>query len=132
MPKLQRCALTFQAVYYVATGLWPLLSRRTFEAVTGRKQDWWLVQMVGLLAFTNGVALAAGLRSGGTALQMRTLSVLSALSFFTIDTVYAMKGRISKIYLADAVVEATLVALVEWPQHDEYDGSQRDGERRIL
>lgn len=132
MPRLRRCALTFQAVYYVATGVWPLLSRRTFEAVTGRKHDWWLVQMVGLLAFTNGVALAAGLRAGAPAPQSRTLSVLSALSFFAIDTVYGMNGRISKIYLADAVVEAALVALVEWPQDDEHDRSQRDGERRIL
>jgi hypothetical protein len=50
-----------------------------------------------------------------------TLSVLSALSFAAIDTVYGLKGRISKIYLGDAIVEAILVAMVE-PFANDDDG----------
>lgn len=119
MPSLRRSALCFQAAYYIGTGAWPLISRRAFEAVTGPKFDWWLVQMVGLLALTNGVALAAGLRSERESPETVALSILSALSFATIDTVYSLKGRISKIYLGDAIVEALIVALVEWPQHDD-------------
>lgn len=119
MSSLRRSALSFQAGYYVLTGAWPLLSRRTFEAVTGPKCDWWLVQMVGLLALTNGIALGAGLLSKRESSETITLSILSALSFATIDTVFSLKGRISKIYLGDALVEALIVALVEWPQHDD-------------
>lgn len=89
MPNSRRAALQAQAAYYIATGLWPLMSRSAFERVTGPKADWWLVQMVGLLAVSAGVTSFAG-----------------------IDTVHALRGRISKIYLADAVVELALAAAV--------------------
>jgi hypothetical protein len=38
-----------QGTYYAATGLWPILWMRSFEAVTGPKQDHWLVKTVGAL-----------------------------------------------------------------------------------
>ena len=40
---------TGQAVYFLLTGIWPLLSIRTFQMVTGRKTDTWLVKTVGVL-----------------------------------------------------------------------------------
>src|SRR5687767_6396396 len=70
-----------QAGYYILTGLWPFVSRRTFEAVTGRKQDFWLVQTVGALVGVTGAALAtaaADQRSLGTP-AIRMLGVGSAL-----------------------------------------------------
>ena len=39
--------LLAQGGYYVATGVAPFISRRLFEAITGPKSDWWLVQTVG-------------------------------------------------------------------------------------
>jgi hypothetical protein len=122
MPNRRRAALRFQAAYYIITGAWPLVSRRTFEAVTGPKADWWLVQMVGLLAVTNGIAIASGTTGEHISRETLTLSILSALSFATIDSVYTLKGRISKIYLCDAVVEAMIVALVECGGHDDNGG----------
>lgn len=107
-----RAALRFQAAYYIATGAWPLLSRRSFEAVTGPKTDWWLVQMVGLLAAAIGTTLAVGAREERPAPAVRTLAVLSALSFAGIDTVHALRGRISKIYLGDALVEVLLALAI--------------------
>lgn len=62
MPSLPRTALQLQGAYYIATGMWPLMSRRAFEAVTGPKTDWWLVQMVGLLAVSIGTTIAIGAR----------------------------------------------------------------------
>jgi hypothetical protein len=108
-------------MYYIVTGAWPLLSRRSFEAVTGRKYDWWLVQMVGLLALTNGIAIAAGLQREKLSRETLALSALSAISFAAIDTVYALKGRISRIYLGDAAVEAIVIAMVE-PAADDDNG----------
>jgi hypothetical protein len=121
MPNRRRSALRFQAAYYIVSGACPLISRRAFEAVTGPKSDWWLVQMVGLLAVTNGIAIAVGSRNEHITRETVTLSVLSALSFAAIDTVYGLKGRISKIYLGDAIVEAILVAMVE-PFANDDDG----------
>jgi hypothetical protein len=110
MPNPRRAVLRAQAAYYIATGAWPLLSRRAFEAVTGPKADWWLVQMVGLLAATIGTAIAVGTKDERPAAAVRTLAVLSALSFAGIDTVHAVRGRISKIYLGDAAVELLFIA----------------------
>lgn len=111
MPNL-RLVLRLQGGYYIATGVWPLLSRRAFEAVTGPKTDWWLVQMVGLLAATIGTSLAVGARDEEHAGALRTLAVLSALSFAGIDVVHAARRRISPIYLGDAVVELALAAAI--------------------
>ena len=95
-----------QGAYYVATGLWPLFSMHTFEAVTGRKTDRWLVRMVGLLATVIGTSLV----TGGGRTPDRTLAVGSALAFASIDTWYAARRTIRPVYLADAVVELALVA----------------------
>lgn len=47
-------------LYYLVTAIWPLVSMRTFMAVTGPKVDQWLVLPVGLLiGVTAGVCLLA-------------------------------------------------------------------------
>jgi len=112
MPNLRRAALQFQAWYYIGTGLWPLASRKSFEAVTGPKADWWLVQMVGLLAAAIGTTIAVGARDARPSPAIRTLGVLSALSFAGIDVVHAARKRISPIYLGDAAVELALLAAI--------------------
>jgi energy-converting hydrogenase Eha subunit E len=47
-----------QAFYFLLTGIWPLVSMATFEAVTGPKFDDWLVKTVGVLVSVIGVVLA--------------------------------------------------------------------------
>ena len=61
-PTPARRAADWQAAYYVLTGIWPLLARRSLEAVTGRKRDSWLVQTVGGLVAVTGAALATASR----------------------------------------------------------------------
>ena len=48
--KLLRDPLLAQSVYYVSTGVWPIVHLRSFMALTGRKRDTWLVQTFGALA----------------------------------------------------------------------------------
>src|SRR4051812_49532758 len=59
-----RPVLVAQGAYYAATGLLPFASRRAFEAVTGPKREWWLVQTVRLLVTVVGGALLSGARGG--------------------------------------------------------------------
>jgi hypothetical protein len=82
---------------------------RTFEAVTGPKVDRWLVKTVGVLVAVIGVSLLADARRPSRASML--LGVGSAAALGGVDVVYALRGRISKIYLADAVVETLLVTL---------------------
>jgi len=98
-----------QGVYYVLTGVWPLARMPTFEAVTGPKTDDWLVRMVGLLAAVIGGVLLLAIRAGRVTREVLLLAAGTAASF-AIDIVYASGGRISPIYLADAVVELGLGA----------------------
>lgn len=104
-----RALLKLQAAYYAVTGIWPLASMRTFELVTGPKTDDWLVRMVGLLAASIGLALWTGAREHRLSRAVIVLAIASAASFATIDVVYALSGRISAIYLLDAVVELAFV-----------------------
>ena len=104
--------LRAQGLYYLASGLWPLFSMRSFERVTGPKTDKWLVQMVGLLAATIGGSLLIGARGEEIDDGVVTLAAASALSFAGIDIVHAARRRISPIYLGDALVELAIVAML--------------------
>jgi hypothetical protein len=100
-----------QGLYYLGSGIWPLVSMRTFQAVTGPKTDDWLVRTVGLLAATIGGVLAGrALPADPDVPPDPTLGIGSALAFATTDVVHALSGRISRVYLADAAVELGIVA----------------------
>jgi hypothetical protein len=108
---MRRLVASSQAVYYLATGIWPLVSRRTFEAVTGPKHDYWLVKTVGALVGVTGAALGLAARDK-RALEspaVTSLGVGSALSLAAVDVAFVARRRISPIYLLDAVAELALV-----------------------
>ena len=98
-----------QGGYYLLTGLWPILHIRSFNAVTGPKVDLWLVKMVALLTISIGISILAAYREG---YHSRLLNALAALSYFTIDTYYALSNRIPDIFLADALVELFFLVMV--------------------
>jgi hypothetical protein len=95
-----------QGGFWVATGLWPLVHLRSFEAVTGRKRDKWLVKTVGLLVTCVGLELLRGARQGRPS---ALLGASAAATLGAVDVVYVGKKRISKMYLLDAAVELALV-----------------------
>ena len=101
--------LVAQGGYYAATGLLPFVSRRAFEAVTGPKREWWLVQTVGLLVTVVGGALLAAARRGATSPEVVGIAAGSAASLAAIDVVYVARGRIAPSYLADAAVQLGLL-----------------------
>jgi len=98
-----------QGLYYLPTGIWPLVSLRTFMAVTGPKVDGWLVKTVGaLITVVGGVLMLAGLR-GRVTPELRLLAVGSAAGLAAVDVVYVARRRISPIYLLDALGEGILI-----------------------
>jgi hypothetical protein len=102
--------LLIQSGYYLFTGIWPLLSMRTFEMITGPKQDKWLVKTVGVLVSVIGVVLGLAALRPKPPFEIRTLAVGSALGLTIIDIVYVARGRIARIYLLDAALELILIA----------------------
>jgi 4-amino-4-deoxy-L-arabinose transferase-like glycosyltransferase len=98
-----------QGVYYLASGIWPLVSIRTFERVTGPKADDWLVKTVGALAAVIGAVLVV--RSvAREAPPDPVLGAAAAAAFAAVDVNYVARRRISPIYLADAIAELALIA----------------------
>jgi hypothetical protein len=100
-----------QGVFYVATGLWPLVDIDSFQLVTGPKTDLWLVRTVGVLVTVIGAVLLSAARSRRLTDEIVLLAVGSALGLAAIDLVYVLSGRIAAIYLADAAVELSLAGL---------------------
>jgi hypothetical protein len=101
--------LRAQSAYYLATGVAPFVSRRAFEAVTGPKREWWLVQTVGALVTVVGGALAAAEARDRVTPALRAIAVGSAASLGAIDVYYVARRRISPAYLLDAAVQAALI-----------------------
>lgn len=99
-----------QGVYYLFTGIWPLISESTFERVTGPKTDFWLVKTVGLLISVIGGVLVRAGWLGRVSSGIAWLAVGSAASLTGVDLVYVAKRRISPVYLLDALVELVLLA----------------------
>lgn len=114
--EFARAVLIVQAIVYLVTGIWSLASRATFERVTGPKTDYWLVRMVGLLAIVIGIALIAGSRAAPIGGSTWVLGIGSAASFAIIDIRFGIPGRISRVYLLDAIFELViaLTLLVAW------------------
>ena len=101
-----RRLLFAQGTYYLVTGIWPLLDRRTFEAVTGRKRDRWLVRTVGILAIAFGGLI---LRSAAQPRPDPVPGLSGAAAFGTASLWYWARGRINDAYLLDGLAEATMV-----------------------
>lgn len=100
-----------QGLYYLVTGIWPMVSIRTFEMVTGPKTDVWLVKTVGVLAAVIGGVLESAGRRRRITREIHMLGVASAAGFGVIDVVYVLKRRISPVYLLDAVAEVALIGV---------------------
>lgn len=97
-------------VFVLGAGLWPVFHLRSFEAVTGPKADGWLVKTVGVLLAAIGGTLVAGSRRAEVPRELAGLGLATALGLGGIDVYYALRGRISKVYLLDAIVEAGAAA----------------------
>ncbi|HAR41677.1 MAG TPA: hypothetical protein DCS07_03465 [Bdellovibrionales bacterium] len=98
-----------QGGFYLLTGIWPILHMKSFERVSGPKEDHWLVKTVGALLAVTGGALLRSARSGKVPKDLQALAAAQALALSAVDVIYSTKGRISKIYLLDAATELLLI-----------------------
>lgn len=101
-----------QGIYFLVTGIWPIVSMSTFLKVTGPKTDLWLVKTVGLiLAVIGGVLIHAQINAEVNS-AIINLAVGSALSLAIVEFIYVTKRVISPIYLGDAIIE--LILIIWW------------------
>jgi hypothetical protein len=112
--------LWVQGLYYLMTGVWPLVSIDTFQMVTGpktdhlptgRESDHWLVMTVGVLITAIGIALVVAAWRRRHPPETAVLAITSALGLIAIDVIYVARHVIAPIYLVDAVAEMLLIAV---------------------
>ena len=112
MTLTRRRVAAAQAAYFTATGVAPFVSRRAFEAATGPKSEWWLVQTVGLAVTAVGAGLAEAARRDAVSRELAIVAVGTAAGLGAIDVIYVKRGRLRWTYLLDAVAEGAI--LVGW------------------
>src|SRR4051794_9200214 len=119
--RFYRSVCGIQGGYFLATGIWPLISIQTFQAVTGQKTDHlvtgreadhWLVNTVGVLVIAIGLVLVFAAWRGVFSAEALILGVGSAFGLIGIDVVYYARGTISAVYLVDAALQ--LVFIMVW------------------
>ena len=101
-----------QGCCFLTAGIWPLLRIESFQKVTGRKTDLWLVKTVAVLVVVIGAGLILAGITQRFAPGLILIGMASALALMSVDLVYAGRRTISLIYLLDAPVEAAF--LVWW------------------
>jgi hypothetical protein len=110
-----------QGVYFLLTGLWPIVHIESFQAVTGEKTDHlvtghegdhWLVNTVGALVAAIGLSLIVAAYRQRVAPEVMLVGLLTAAALTAIDIVYVARSTIAGVYLADAALEIAII--VAW------------------
>jgi hypothetical protein len=109
-----------QGLYFGLTGIWPLVSVRTFKLVTGEKgktdnlqtgldADHWLLMTVSVLITAVALTLLAAAIRKTQAVEISILGIAAASGLTAIDVIYTVRGVILPIYLLDAAIEIPLI-----------------------
>ena len=118
----RRSVAYVQAAYYGPSGVWPIISLRSFEWITGPKVDGWLVKTVGALVSVVGGVLGLAAHRRRLTPQMELLALGTALSLAAVDVVTVSRRRIRRVYLLDAAANLALVAAWLLARRDEPRG----------
>ena len=99
-----------QAAYYGVTAVWPLVSRRSFEKVTGGKTDWWLVETFSLTLLPIGAALGLAAARDRVTPEIELLGAGAAGVLAGTDVAIALRRLGRPTYLIDAAASGAIVA----------------------
>lgn len=83
--RLLRLILGTQGLYYVVTGLWPLLHPRSFTWLMGTKVDQFQLSVTAALIVAIGATLVVAVFRSRPAASAVLLSVASALAFILVE-----------------------------------------------
>lgn len=99
--------------YYLITAVWPLVSIKSFEAVTGPKTDRWLVYTVScFLIGPSLLYLYSGIQIEDPHPLVVFLALINCLALLIIDVTFVVKKVIWKTYLLDALAELIFIIAI--------------------
>jgi hypothetical protein len=106
-----RFAVAIPGLYFLLIGIWPMISIATFQRVTGRKTDLWLVRTVSVIITVIGFVLLSAALHGKITFNVMLLAAGSVFILTAIDVVYVIRRVISPVYLLDALLGIILIGL---------------------
>ena len=141
--RIETTLLWAQGLYFLATGLWPIVHIESFQWVTGpktdhlptgREGDHWLVMTVSVLIVAIALSLLTAALRGSASIEILVLAIASACVLTGIDVIYALRGVIPPIYLADAALEIGFIGIWSMLALNRARGSRaaRPADRRRL
>ena len=95
-----------QGSYFIVTGMWSLVHIESFQWVTGRKTDFWLVNTAGILLTVIGSGLLLAATRDKVTPPLMLIGAASAAGLIAIELVYVLQRVISRVYLLDSLIEA--------------------------
>ena len=108
--KKSSVLLIVQGIYYLLTGLWPLLRLNSLP-LTGSASPNWLPQPVHLLVLCTGVVLLKGSRDQNIKQGVKVLSIAAALALLLIDLYFPFSGTVSKLFIIDGILQFSCLVL---------------------
>jgi hypothetical protein len=103
--KLYKALLWIQGLYTLLTALWGLIDIDSFMAVTGPKNDIWLVKTVSVVLLAIAATLITYLFIQGDPLPAMVLGLLTSAGLAAIDFYYSGRKVISPVYALDGIAE---------------------------
>lgn len=94
-----------QGLYFIITGIWPLVHIESFLYITGYKTDIWLVKTVGILILPYSVLCFYTIGNTKRNTAIATVNIICCLGLAWVDLYYYLKGIISWVYLIDFALE---------------------------
>ena len=129
-PTVKFAIARAQGLFYVVTGIWPIVHMPSFLFVTGPKTDLWLVKSFGALLVAVGGVMMVSTLEDRLGLTCKRLGIAVAAALAGADLAFASKGTIAPIYLVDAAVE--LGFIVAWLVAMTADRAQRRRQGAML
>jgi hypothetical protein len=109
---MQNKILFSMGIYYLLTGLWPVIHLGSFLFVTGEKTDIWLVKTFSVILICLGITFCLAGSQHIKNFPVFLLALTSAVCLLYVDVFYSLSGVISFVYLGDAVIELILILLL--------------------
>ena len=101
---ITRLLIGLHAAYLLIGGAWPLVHMPSFEAVTGPKDEHWLVRSVAGILIVISITLFAQLGKGRIEYAAITTAMGASFVLAMVGIITAIAAVISPIYLVDGAV----------------------------
>jgi putative copper export protein len=108
--RLIRLLALAHGTYLLIGGLWPLIDLPGFEAVTGPKQENWLVRSVAGLLLVAALILLTQLRKPRMEASAIAMAMGASLTLAMVGIITAASGIISTVYFMDGIIHVLFVA----------------------